>query len=60
VNKNIIAVISFLVPVIGMIIFFVNLKKDRQTAFFALIWAMSGMALALAVLLVGTAIRMAA
>ncbi len=58
-NKNLIAAISFLVPIIGIIIFFANLKKDRQLAFYALIWAMSGMALSLVALLVGTAIRVA-
>ncbi len=41
-------IISFIVPVAGMIIFFVMLKKDKPAAFNALMWAMAGMAMALA------------
>jgi uncharacterized membrane protein len=55
-NRNIMAVICFLVPIVGIIIFFINVKKDRPAAFHALMWAMGGLALALVVLLAGTAV----
>jgi hypothetical protein len=59
-DKNTTAIISFLVPIAGIGIFLFNLKKSRETAFSALIWAMGGMALALVLLLAGTALRVAA
>ena len=58
-NRNIIAAVSFIVPIIGIIIFFICLNKDRHTAFHALIWAMGGLALAFVVLLAGTALMSA-
>jgi len=44
------AALSLLVPIAGIIIFFITLNKDRQAAFWALIWAMAGLALALVLL----------
>jgi uncharacterized membrane protein len=55
-NRNLIAALSFIVPIIGIIIFFMYLKKDRPLAFHALIWAMGGLTLAMVVLLAGTAL----
>jgi len=46
------AVLSFLVPIAGIIIFFNTFNKDRQAAFNALMWAMTGLALALVMLAV--------
>lgn len=36
-------------PIAGVIIFFVQLNKDRKIAVWALIWAMAGLAVALVV-----------
>ncbi len=51
-NKKIIAAISLLVPIAGIVIFFVQLGRDKKAAYWALIWAMAGMAVALAVLII--------
>ena len=57
-NRNLIAALSFIVPIIGIIIFFMYLKKDRPLAFHALIWAMGGLALALVTLITGSLVLM--
>jgi hypothetical protein len=43
------AVLSFIIPIAGIIIFFTKLNKDKQAAFYALIWAMAGLGVALVI-----------
>jgi hypothetical protein len=44
------SILSFIVPIAGIVIFFNMLNKDKPAAFNALVWAMLGLALALALL----------
>jgi len=42
-NKILTALISFIIPLIGIIIFLLNLNKNKELAYHALTWAIIGL-----------------